>query len=80
MKHLPGFNICSTNKVVSVKIRLFSVLFVFSDKDQMIYKPLEASSGQGIVKYQQKDWESSPGLFRVLPTIRFVCRRLVNEA
>ena len=35
-----------------------------SDKDQVIYKPLEGSSGQGIVKYQQKDWEANPGLFR----------------
>ncbi|MBR3740099.1 MAG: hypothetical protein IKN04_06495, partial [Clostridia bacterium] len=28
------------------------------DKDQMIYKPLEGSSGQGIAKYQKKDWKN----------------------
>ena len=30
------------------------------DKEQAIYKPLEGSSGQGIVKYQQADWEHLP--------------------
>ena len=29
-------------------------------KDQVIYKPLEGSSGQGIVKYQKEDWQSLP--------------------
>ncbi|MBR6184831.1 MAG: hypothetical protein IKQ41_01050 [Clostridia bacterium] len=33
------------------------------DKDQMIYKPLEGSSGQGIAKYQKKDWKNI-GVFR----------------
>ncbi|MBE5787372.1 MAG: hypothetical protein E7324_07510 [Clostridiales bacterium] len=27
------------------------------DKDQAIFKPLEGSSGQGIVKYEKKDWQ-----------------------
>ena len=31
-------------------------------KDQVIYKPLEGSSGQGIVKYQKEDWQN-PALF-----------------
>ena len=31
-------------------------------KDQVIYKPLEGSSGQGIVKYQKEDWQT-PALF-----------------
>ena len=31
-----------------------------ADKTQAIYKPLEGSSGQGIVKYQQKDWQNLP--------------------
>ena len=31
-----------------------------SDKEQAIYKPLEGSSGQGIVKYEKKDWENLP--------------------
>ncbi len=35
-----------------------------ADKDQVIYKPLEGSSGQGIVKYEKKEWEANPGLFR----------------
>ena len=34
-----------------------------NNKDQIIYKPLEGSSGQGIVKYQKKDWQNI-GLFR----------------
>jgi len=29
-----------------------------ADKDQAIYKPLEGSSGQGIVKYQREDWKN----------------------
>lgn len=29
-------------------------------KDQVIYKPLEGSSGQGIVKFQQEDWQEMP--------------------
>ena len=31
-----------------------------ADKTQVIYKPLEGSSGQGIVKYQKADWENLP--------------------
>ena len=34
-----------------------------ADRDQVIYKPLEGSSGQGIVKYVKKDWQDL-GLFR----------------
>lgn len=30
------------------------------DKTQAIYKPLEGSSGQGIVKYQRDDWKELP--------------------
>ena len=33
------------------------------NKDRAIFKPLEGSSGQGIVKYEKKDWKN-PGLFR----------------
>lgn len=33
------------------------------NKDQVIYKPLEGSSGQGIVKYLKKDWKNV-GAFR----------------
>ena len=33
------------------------------NKDQVIYKPLEGSSGQGIVKYRKDDWKELP-LFR----------------
>ena len=31
-----------------------------SDKEEFIFKPLEGSSGQGIVKYQKADWENQP--------------------
>lgn len=31
-----------------------------SNKNEAIFKPLEGSSGQGIVKYQQSDWENLP--------------------
>ncbi len=31
-----------------------------ADKTQVIYKPLEGSSGQGIVKYQKSDWQELP--------------------
>lgn len=31
-----------------------------ADKDQVIYKPLEGSSGQGIVKYKKEDWQELP--------------------
>ncbi len=31
-----------------------------ADKTQVIYKPLEGSSGQGIVKYQKREWENLP--------------------
>lgn len=31
-----------------------------SDKEEFIFKPLEGSSGQGIVKYQKSDWENQP--------------------
>ncbi|MBR1584069.1 MAG: hypothetical protein IJ662_00845 [Clostridia bacterium] len=31
-----------------------------SNKDQVIYKPLEGSSGQGIVKYKKEDWQELP--------------------
>ena len=30
------------------------------NKNQVIYKPLEGSSGQGIVKYKKEDWEEMP--------------------
>lgn len=35
-------------------------------KEQMIYKPLEGSSGQGIVKYQKDDWKDLPLLMEQL--------------
>ena len=30
------------------------------DKDEIMFKPLEGSSGQGIVKYKKEDWQSLP--------------------
>ncbi len=37
-----------------------------ADKTQAIYKPLEGSSGQGIVKYQRQDWQDLPRFMQQL--------------
>lgn len=34
-----------------------ALLSFLKDKDRVIYKPLEGSSGQGIVKYEKADWQ-----------------------
>ena len=31
-----------------------------SGRDEIMYKPLEGSSGQGIVKYKKEDWKNLP--------------------